>query len=217
MIYVIGDSHLTFISGHNTIDFYPADHTDHTEGFKTFRIGATAFHTNKLTEVVYEIIEKEKISEDDFIIFTCGEVDVRFYSTRFIRIIEKVEKVMSNSINEYYNFLSKIKERHTKIGIMLLFPQLINEITPDLGWGDRRIRTKLIKKYNDKLLNLCKTLDLFYIDMWKLLPHDENDVPDMDYFENDYIHLNNKILPSFIEEVDRVTKKYMEERHGYSG
>jgi hypothetical protein len=203
MIHCIGDSHVSVFSGQDPIvPFFPPKHDeDRTRYFRTYRsFTPTAYNfINHLDRILHALSDKDK--DNDYALIVAGEIDCRFHLPR---------KIATNnlSIDEVVN---ECVDRFTQV-----FIELINKGWRCIAWGpcastwetfhpelpihgDMVHRNIITKKFNDKLYENAKSINIPFLSMFPKLINENNETIREYYM--DMLHLKSiKMIDIIIEE-----------------
>lgn len=207
MIFVIGDSHISFLTQkmHYEIEPYPYIYDGSLLNYKIIRIGnditVTAYSLKKSKEKIKEIIKQLDIKFNDLIIFSFGEIDIRFYMSK--NVVDGIDPIITfeSSLCNYEEFLSEIKKDYLHIGVLAPIPQCIeeNELNSYMGFLNRKIRDEYTIIYNERLKKICNRLDIKMIDLRKYIM--KNNLPNRKMYLEDYIHLKGTCISFFENEL----------------
>ena len=169
---VIGDSHTTVF---NCTDFKHAV-SDKYNSFVVTVGGATVSglsnpnsHTN--SKQIFD--EYLQFLQPDVVVILLGEVDVGFLLWHQSQKHKKnIEELLGFCVNKYDNFLASHAGKTSTIVVSVPLPT----IKDDQDWGEianarksikatQRQRTDLTLSFNQQLKQLCKSRNLFYMDL----------------------------------------------------
>lgn len=210
MIYVIGDSHVAFLSGltHESIDPYPNVYDSNPVGYKIIRVHnmISAYALTENTENIKQILSNYTLTNDDIIVFSFGEVDLRFYIPK--SIVNKIDPMIAfnASISSYRNFLLEMKKLFSNIIVFAPVPQLIklDDLIDTVGFLDREVRNEYSLMYIKELKKICLELNVGIIDLQKYLMENENELPNDNYYLSDHIHLTCECRSFFELELKKI-------------
>lgn len=210
MIYVIGDSHVAFFSkdrDHYEILPYPDMYDSNPEGYKIIRVDVmiSAYAIKDNIEKIDEILSKFTITNEDYIVFSFGEIDMRYYLTKDVN--EEKDPMISfeASLESYKQFLQNMKTKYSNIIVFAPVPQFIeqNQLNGNTGFLDRETRDKYTIQYNERLTGICKELNINIIDLREYIMKDG--VPNGEYYHPiDHIHITNECMTFFELEFNKL-------------
>lgn len=216
MIYVIGDSHTSVFSGLNKIQpIYPElKNNDSIKFFKTFRINTeTAYNSYyKAIQITDEIINRYSINQQDYIIFSYGEVDCRKYLLRQYEIkkdndTRDMSLILNEVVQDCVNRLIKTLLYYKNQGINVIaygpvptFKDIYTKYLPINTWyGDEKSRNKVTLLFNKFYENKCKEYYIPYITLYYDLTNNYDTIDG--YHLNDKIHMNQKVMYLLIKKL----------------
>jgi hypothetical protein len=209
MIYTIGDSHISFLSGLKHYEITPdmTIYDSNPPGYKIIRLfhKVSAYSLKSSGKMMIENILKTcSLYDEDILVFSFGEIDIRYYLTK--DIINGIDPMITleNAIYSYNSFLHDMKKIYKNIYVLAPIPQIIkeNELEPDAGFLDEYTRDTYTKIFNEKLKDICFTLNIGFIDMRKYVENNNN------LYEDDKVHLTGECRHFFEKELEEV-KKYV--------
>lgn len=215
IIHVIGDSH--------TGVFTQKPHDTDIPPFKLHYIaGATAHNLHKKTsssnssvrlDTALQEIDKEK----DIVLLWFGEIDCRYH----IGQAESIDKALDNTVINYAKVLKIIKEEGYNFAVMGIPPCNRDQQQPSDD-----IKKYIYIGFNNRLEALCMDENYKFIDVFSvssnidgfLMPYYARSMnsslmsPYNQEVGNDFIHLNHRIIPHIIEQINKlfITQIYME-------
>lgn len=186
MIYAIGDSHICFIAGlyHYQVNPpYPAIYGN--DKYKLIRKAKkiTAYATSDTIEHIKNIIKEQNITDDDYIIFSYGEVDIRFYMSKY-------ENTLHDAIKSYRDFL-------------LAMPRQRIVFAPTVQLGSETL-DKFCVLFREQLFEMCDSIGVPIIDLRKYICCRLDGRPNSKYFDDDKIHLSFECRKFFEKELKDV-------------
>lgn len=205
MIYFISDSHITFMAG-DSVSFvpeYPEYHED-VGRIRTFKVCGTAYWAPKLKEKILTIMKNEGVKPEDLVVFTWGEVDCRWFATKALdEGKDPYKDSLDITLERYEGFLAEMKSIHNNIAILLLFPQIFENLPPELGTTHGcEIRNEFIKYFNKKLEIICKNLNIIPLHLWEYIVNSGGEI-DKTYYMIDQIHLGHKARRIIINQLKK--------------
>ena len=201
MINCIGDSHVSFLSGFDSmIPEWPQKARSCFGNIKAYRIGAILAYSlhkrgHKGRKLLFNIIEAFNI-ENDIVMLCFGEIDCRTQIVKQARSKNiSIEQTVEFTVKNYFSVIMEIKDLGFKVWVWnVILPQMqyINtQEYPSVGTYDERKSTT--KLFNEKLRCLCDSRDVkfFYI---------VDEIGNEHYL--DEIHLSQKAMPIMIKRIE---------------
>lgn len=230
MIYIIGDSHVSVFSGvekkeNGERHIQPEFGTCYTltEGqlrpvinkfeqriphFCAIKIGSyTAYNSFNKIPKIERVIREYKISEEDFIVFCFGEIDIRNHigfqaKKQNITINHSIE----NCVDKYLQTILFFKNKGFNIYVY-------GPPASSVGWsrnlsvdfGDVVSRNKMTLFFTNDLEKKCNSYGISVISIAKEMMN-EDGTTIQDYIMDD-IHLSQKTMPLLLEKFDKLICK----------
>lgn len=211
-IYCIGDSHVSFFSGENTIQpNWPEESEDVLPFFKTFRLGAVLAYnlglkrtTMRGHEKLWAILNTAIPNESD-VLLCFGEIDCRAHLIKQSHQQNRpIEIVVQDCIDRYLTTIRQVRNAG--------YPVLVWGPTPSSSsifggkyptYGTSVERNQVTKLFNDYLAQACDTeADIRFASIFDHLITADFETH-TDYYM-DTIHLSQKAMPLAIEALQTV-------------
>ena len=207
-IYVIGDSHVNFFSGQESINFVPFEFDirfcrDILVYFKTFHLGAVLAYSlnrdnsqNRVKEKIEYLLSHNIIPQGTYILCCFGEIDIR---NQVFKQVERqkvpYQKVVDDILHEYALFLQKMTARGYK---MICWGPVASQ--KDVWHGNKDFpavgteleRNQATKYFNRQLEKICADLGATFVSIFDDLV-DENGKTKEKYFM-DPCHLSQRAM-----------------------
>lgn len=219
MIYIIGDSHVSVFSG---LD-YGDDGMRHIQPefgscytlkqgklkpiinkfeqripyFCPIKIGShTAYNSYKKIDKINQVIEEYNITENDYIFFSFGEIDIRNHigfhvGTKYRTLNEAINKC----VDEYFNTITYYKNKNLKVGVYAPPASSVGERSPK-NFGDVIIRNKMTLEFNSYLKLKCDQSGVIFKDISQEMML-QNGTTNQKFILDD-IHLSQQAMPLLI-------------------
>ncbi len=207
-IYVIGDSHVNFFSGQESINFVPFEFDirfcrDILVYFKTFHLGAVLAYNlnrdnsqNRVKEKIEYLLSHNIIPQGAYILCCFGEIDIR---NQVFKQVERqkvpYQKVVDDILHEYALFLQKMTARGYK---MICWGPVASQ--KDVWHGNKdfpAVGTELERNqatiyFNRQLAKICADLGVHFV---SIIDHliDEKGRTKARYFA-DKCHLSQRAM-----------------------
>lgn len=212
IIHCIGDSHVSFFSGRNSMQpQWPDRSRDVIPLFKSYRLGAVLawslpdFGTSSLgKEKLLEVIET--IPKNSYVLFCFGEIDSRVHILKQAKKQKKDAKIVAEECaKKYFQSILEIKKDFKPI-VWGAVPSTISEKVIDNRYphvGTCRERNEITKVFNDTLEKLSTENEVKFVSIFDKLVTE--DYLTKDKFYIDKVHLSQRAMPLAIKEI---RKKY---------
>lgn len=208
MIYCIGDSHASIFSGNDEIQpIYPELSNDTIAFFKSYRIGpATAYNIISKKNIINEIISKNNLTKNDYIMFCFGEVDCRAHLLKQSNIQKKsVDEIVKECVNRYFD---TIFDYHN-LGYNVLVWGPIGSWNDErkytgVSYGSCYERNMITKLFNDYLMKKCDEKNIIFLSIFYDML-DENLITNsfyLDDFPGCHIHLSKRAIGKILEKFE---------------
>lgn len=207
---VIGDSHVNFFSGHETLEYthighdmywcrnindlpITAIHVGPGLAYNAMRYGTTVRFLEK-TEYLLGVL-----ALNCQIMVTLGEVDLRAHVFRQVSIQNRDWRTIIDDITEnYISFLKFIKERGFNAGCWGPIASQSDLVPPDQKskyprTGSEKERNKATEYFNQRMNELCRNEDIMYITLFDELI-DEEYRTKTEYYATDGVHLGQAAM-----------------------
>lgn len=207
-IYVIGDSHVNFFSGQESINFVPFEFDinhcrDILVYFETFHLGPVLTYNlnkensqNRGKEKIEYLLSHNIIPQGAYILCCFGEVDIR---NQVFKQVERqnvgYQKVVDDILKEYASFLQKMTTRGYK---MICWGPVASQKDEWHGNKDfpavgTEIERNLATKYfNQQLEKICQDVGAYFVSIFDELVDEQGKTKDK-YFM-DPCHLSQKAM-----------------------
>jgi hypothetical protein len=200
MIYIIGDSHCAIFTIINNKYMTPEYQLIKTSNFCSFRTKPfTAYNLNTKIKHIEEIIKTLNIQNNDYLIFSYGEVDIRchlgFHSTDTYTLNNKIKEC----VDRYIEFILYFKKKYNNIGIWA--PIASGGYNGLNGNGRPSYKTKfernlITHSFITILEKLCIQYDIIFKSIFNELITNEGGTNDAYYADG--VHLNINAQPLVI-------------------
>ena len=205
-IHCIGDSHSAVFSGEEKMQpIWPESASNLIPYFKTYRIGpATAYQIHTKQNIIENLIIREKVSEDDKLMFCFGEVDNRAHLIKQSRIQERsIDDITYECVSRYMNATLYYKKFNREIIIWGPHASWSDE-KPYSGpsYGSNIERNNVTKIFNEYLHKFCLKNNFKFVSIFEeMLNSDGTTNP---YYFMDNIHLSQTAMPTIIEKLKKL-------------
>jgi lysophospholipase L1-like esterase len=208
MIYCIGDSHVDFFSGWNSIGpEYPETRPSRFPFFKSFRLGPSLAYNlceketkTRSREKLFEILRSANPQEIK-IMLSFGEIDCRAHLIKeSLKQNRPIDKIAYECADRYFKVVNEVKELGFETIVWNSIPStLYQSRNPEFPTEGTCVdRNKATRFFNSRLNNLCRDKTIPFISIFEKLV-DKNDFTKMKYYMDD-IHLSQKIMPVVLKE-----------------
>lgn len=207
-IHCIGDSHVSFFSGCNSIaPIWPATTGDRLPWFKTCHIGPALAYNLARTgtrtqgrERLMEILERD-VPAGATVLLSFGEIDCRAHLTK--QAAQRglpLEQVVDDCLDEYFKTLAEVADMGFRVVVYNTVCSRVRERVDGkrgdgdyAAYGTRRQRARAARLFNAGAKLRCQRLGLFFLET---APHlaDRQGRPLRWYFF-DSIHLSQRAMP----------------------
>ncbi len=207
-IYVIGDSHVNFFSGQETMNFVPLEfgisqNHDLLTSFKTFYLGAVLAYSlnrdnsqNRVKEKVEYLVSHNLLPKGAYVLCCFGEIDLRFHVFNQAKLQNvPYQKVVDDILKNYAAFLQKMIARGYK---MICWGPVASQKDKWMGnkdfpaMGTELERNQATKYFNRQLEKICADLGATFVSIFDDLV-DENGKTKEKYFM-DPCHLSQRAM-----------------------
>lgn len=215
LFHVIGDSHTAIFTGTNSIqkkwpytekgEEIEKDDFHTIPFFKTYRINAgTAYNSQiKAIPIINDIIDKGYIKNNDYIIFSYGEVDCRAHLIKQFKLQNRNEnEIIKDCVDRLIQTLLYYKNKNIKIiayGPGPTFKDKNKHTVPINRWfGNENQRNKVTDYFNSYYKKKCNENNIpFFTLFYDLIDEHYNTLDG--YHLNDSMHLSIKVIPLIIK------------------
>jgi hypothetical protein len=205
MIHCIGDSHSAVFGGKEEMQpTWPEKSDDTTPYFRSYRIGpATAYQLETKIPLIEEIIRLNYSSENDYVLFCFGEVDIRAHILKQVNIKKRNYKdLVKECVDRYMSTILHFKNK----GIRCIVWGPIASWHPSKvyggpSYGNCLERNNVTKEFNEYIEKLCLVNGIGFISIFNDMI-DENLITNPFYLDNwrdSGIHLSQTSMPLIIE------------------
>ncbi|MEK6620985.1 MAG: hypothetical protein AABZ13_00700 [Planctomycetota bacterium] len=214
MIYCIGDSHVSVFSGRGTKDnpyqqpLFPTITKGDLPAFTPIRLGAIlAYNLVGKTSRIFEALEYYKVSRDDVVLLSFGEIDCRMHILRQAQIFNApVKSLVEECVARYLIAAQIIANKEYRVGF---WGPIASSIAPPLPehlqkpeefpvFGSCQERNHITQYFNEYLTQLGKAFGLETFSIFPELIHSDH-LTRTEYYM-DQIHLSQSAIP-LIEKV----------------
>jgi hypothetical protein len=211
-IHCIGDSHVCFFSGHDTIHRgWPVESETRLSWFRTYRIGsALAYNlsrsgtTTRGRERLFEVLET-KVPPGARVLLVFGEIDCRAHLVKQSKSKGlPIETVVELCLDEYFKAVREVVARGFRVIVYNVVPsrssmqgKLIadGETLPTTGtWRERNRATRL---FNDGARRRCVGCGAAFLENYSHLV--DGDGKTVGWYFWDSIHLSQRAMPATLE------------------
>jgi hypothetical protein len=186
--HIIGDSHTNVFWGH--IPFI-VHHIGPATAYNLCKEESSTQSKDKINEIL------NYIHLYDSIILVFGEIDCRihiYYQYMRNQNSITINQIIDNTISNYSRLINEIKKKNKNIYIYNVPPP-----SPDISnhynypsYGTPEIRAKITEEFNSKLISMCSSMDLIFIDIYSQIA-DEKGLLRQKYSIDD-IHLDSSVF-----------------------
>lgn len=209
-IHCIGDSHVCFFSGVTRSRLpWPNPSPDQIPFFKTYWLGALLAYNLINKKIFFDAISA--IPKDEWILLVFGEIDCRAHLIKKSRELKKdVYKTAKECADRYITAIELVRKKgHKKIIIFCAIPSTryegsLDKIYPTIGTNMERNKATVL--FNEELKTYAKRSQVQIIEIFDKLIFKDGST-NMKFYR-DKIHLNQKIMPTVINEL--VDKKIVQ-------
>lgn len=190
--HIIGDSHVWPYLGKHPFMVH------HLGGVTAYNLDNPNSKTGslKLLTKTLKSIPKQK----NLLIFSLGEIDCRLHIYyQFKKQNEKVtiDRLIKKTVEKYISFLKTVMADGRQIAVLSPTPTgTERNIYKMKFFADFKTRAKITKKYHLCLMKKCQEENIKYIDLYSKIVTKDGGIND--YYRQDVVHLNQKIVPLLI-------------------
>ena len=211
VIHCIGDSHVTFFSGRNsTQKGWPKKSFDKYSFLKSYWFGAVlaynlcVFKTrNKGREKLLYLLD-HILPLGSKVLFCFGEIDCRAHLLKQAEITgESIQEITRKCVDRYFSVIKETKERGFEVLVYNVIPSGILENTNKIQfpyYGTNLERNNVSKFFNKYLKHKLNKYNITFIDIFDKLVS-ENYETNLGYYLDDGVHLSQKVMPYFLNEL----------------
>jgi hypothetical protein len=198
MIYVVGDSHVNLFTGNiEMMESYPSYTVNGI--YKCYRLGAltaTALYLSKdkINQILFDVDK-----QNDFILFSFGEVDCRAHLSKAIFTQNKPYKIIGPCVDEYFKVILKVCQKGYKVGLIGVPPSHNGDRNHDVTYGTIYERNYISRIWNNYLQSLCDKYHLPFVCVFDEILKDDGST-DPKYMDG-WVHLNRRCWPFMEEEL----------------
>ncbi len=142
----------------------------------------------------------------DMIVTVFGEIDSRIhFYYQFKKNNEKIpiEKLMENTIVNYFSVLSQAREKGYKIAVLGIPPASEQEnLYKYPFYGEAGVRSQTNRKFNAMLAKACKDNGILFIDVYTASDNGNGFIKKE--FARDEVHLNSMIVPIVRAQLEKI-------------
>lgn len=205
-LYCIGDSHVSFFSGSDTIQPpWPARSDDGLPWFRTFHVGpALAFNLNRTNtttcgrEKLFEVLE-QAVPPGSNVLLSFGEIDCRAHVLK--QAAQRglsVNQVVQQCLDAYFQAVQEVQARGFKVVIYNAAPSRShtsrkNRDDDYVAIGSWRERNAAIREFNAGAKERCAKVGAKFLETFPKLVDEQGRAENWYFFDN--IHLSQRTLP----------------------
>ena len=214
IVKVVGDSHTSFFSGHDIINFCHLKNginncRDDIENFITFHVGpALAYNlnrynsSNKAREKIEYLLDKKYLKSGDTVLLCFGCIDTSVHLLKHIQgpdFNEGVKQASEIIINNYFEFIDKLQALGLKIYLWAALPQ--EKFVPE-ELDESIKRNKAVKIYNELLNIRAEKSDIKVLSVFDNLINEDFTMKQQYFLDG--AHLNQKAWEFALDEVKKI-------------
>lgn len=208
VIHCIGDSHVDFLSGYNSIQpEWPLPHDDRVQLYKTYRLGAVlAFTISKKDSKGYLRLREvlKIIPKGSYVMLVLGEIDCRVHLLKQSQIQKRTkEQIVKECVDSYFESIIYLKKNKFKPVVWAVIPSTLYEVADSdyPTYGSCKERNEITRLFNTYLKKWAKQENVPFISIYDTLVSAKG-LTKMDYFI-DLIHLSTRAIPLVTEEISK--------------
>lgn len=220
LIYLIGDSHTNFFSGHENIDWKKIDNISENISnvqdlhplFKTFHLGpCLAYNTNRLNTTSRVLEKTQYLIDNNFfpqkanLMVALGEIDCRVHVKKQAELQNKsVEQIIDDILQNFSQYLQMLKDKEFNV---ICWGPIASQkecaIDPAFPrYGTETERNKITEIYNHKLERLCQNLGIKYCSIFNDMIDDKYETK-AEFLSRDGVHLSQSALTTVINSLHK--------------
>ena len=208
IIYCIGDSHVSFFSGYDSMQpCYPERSLNKYKQFITYRLGAVLAYSlgkkdtkEKGTELLFTLLDE--LPEESKLLLCFGEIDNRCHLLKQSVIQQKpLNDIVNNCVQSYFQVIDELLKRRFDILIFAALPscESFNPEYPTYGtMEERNISTKM---FNEKLKAGCLVRKISLINLFNYLTTKRGLTKTKYFFDG--VHLGQIAFPFLLNEFSK--------------
>lgn len=209
MIYCIGDSHVSVFSGRGTKDnpytqpLFPLIAKGDLPAFTPIRLGSIlAYNLVGKTSRIFETLEYYKVSRDDVVLLSFGEIDCRMHILRQAQIFnEPVKSLVEECVARYLIAAQMIANKEYRVAfwgpiassIASPLPEHLQKPDEFPVFGSCQERNSITQYFNEYLTQLSYAFGFESFSIFPELIH-SNYLTRTEYYM-DQIHLSQSAIP----------------------
>lgn len=213
IIHCIGDSHVDFFSGQDTVQRgWPIPSNDMIPFFKTYCIGPVLAYNlckekarTKGREILFFILET--IPHGSSILLCFGEIDCRAHLLKQCANQQRdLESIVRECTNRYFGVIQEIKAMGYRPIVWNVIPSTMRTDLYSSGFpvsGTCLERNQVAMLFNQCLRILCGLAEILFISIFDKLV-DESGLTRTDYYRKDGQHLSQKAMPLALREFNKI-------------
>ena len=211
IIYCIGDSHVSFFSGDDTIQpLWPARSDDAIPFFRSFRLGPVLAYnlcktgtTTKGREALLDVLKA--IPSGSMVLLCFGEIDCRAHLLKQgIQQRRSLGSVVSECVDRYFGVIQEIGAMGYQPVVWNAIPSTTRDDMHSLAnfpvYGTCLERNRITRLFNQYLKILTEMNGIPFISVFDELV-DEHGLTRAEYYQQERIHLSQKAMPLTIQKL----------------
>ena len=213
VVYCIGDSHVCFFSGQDTIHpLWPHVTDDRLPWFKTHRIGASLAYNlshegtrTRGRERLFEVLDT-KVPAGAHVLLSFGEIDCRAHLVKQARIKGlPIGTVVDMCLDEYFKVVKEIADRGFRVIVYNVVPSRVSMLGGATSRDDNKLVTSgtLLERnhaaslFNEGARRRCATCGARFLENFSRLVDGRGRT--IRWFFWDSIHLSQRAMPVTLE------------------
>ena len=211
IIYCIGDSHVSFFAGRDTIQpLWPARSEDSIPFFRSFRLGPVLAYnlcktgtTTKGREALLDVLKA--IPGGSTVLLCFGEIDCRAHMLKqSIQQRRSLENIVSECVDRYFGVVQEIRSMGYQPVVWNAIPSTTRDDMHSLVnfpvYGTCLERNHITRLFNQYLSTLTESEGIKFISIFDELVN-EHGLTRTEYYQQERIHLSQKAMPLTIQKL----------------
>ena len=210
MIYVIGDSHVSALSGRNAVqESFPVEIGEGVAGIRTIRLGAVLAYNlvsletrNKGRQKLFNVLRLLPAGSRVVLLF--GEIDCRAHLIKQAREQDRpLDTIVRNCVGRYVRVIREVKGLGFRVGILAPFASSWDTVDPSIEFpcfGTCVERNAVTRMFTEELNKKCERLGIPVISILDALTDRAGNTRRRFYMDG--FHLSTRALPLLLPRLE---------------